>query len=174
MDDLDLIPFATPLYWVLLAVGLFGRAMDFLSTWVATPHLVLEGNPLAKWMGWRVGMIVNVMLCFVFAFSLFTAVIVATMSLLVAARNFQSAWMMRAMGEHAYQSFMSDLLHQSGALSYLLTAYAQSLLMALIGFALLLSGYDREIPFAIGMGTVAYAGAVAVYTTLAIWRRRRG
>jgi hypothetical protein len=82
--------------------------------------------------------------------------------------------MMRAMGEHAYQSFMSDLLHQSGARSYLLTAYAQSLLTALIGLALTVFGYDREIPFAIGMGTMAYSGAVAVYTTLAVWRRRRG
>ena len=29
--------------------------MDFLSTWVATPNLVLEGNPIAKKLGWRWG-----------------------------------------------------------------------------------------------------------------------
>ena len=31
------------------------RGMDFLSTWVATPNLVLEGNPIAKKLGWKMG-----------------------------------------------------------------------------------------------------------------------
>ncbi len=38
--------------------------MDFLSTWVATPNLVLEGNPIAKKLGWRWGIPLNLALCF--------------------------------------------------------------------------------------------------------------
>jgi hypothetical protein len=82
--------------------------------------------------------------------------------------------MMRTMGEYAYQSFMSDLIAQRGARGYLLTTYAQGILTALIGAALIVFGADREIPLAIGMGTVAYSLAVIVYTSLAVWRRRRG
>ena len=47
----DFIPFDSQEYFMLLALLLFARGMDFLSTWVATPHLVLEGNPIAKWLG---------------------------------------------------------------------------------------------------------------------------
>ena len=51
----DLLPFASRGYCLMLALLLFARGMDFLSTWVATPNLVLEGNPLAKKMGWKLG-----------------------------------------------------------------------------------------------------------------------
>ena len=39
-------------YCLLLLLMLFVRGMDFLSTWVTTPNLVLEANPLARKLGW--------------------------------------------------------------------------------------------------------------------------
>ena len=42
----DSVPFASREYFIMLAILVFSRGMDFLSTWVATPHLVLEGNPV--------------------------------------------------------------------------------------------------------------------------------
>ena len=30
----------------------FSRGMDYLSTWVGTPRLELEANPLMGWLGW--------------------------------------------------------------------------------------------------------------------------
>ena len=55
----DAIPFAGREYFILLAILVFSRGADFLSTWVATPHLLLEGNPIAKWLGWKWGAAVN-------------------------------------------------------------------------------------------------------------------
>ena len=40
------IPFGSPAYLALLACLVGARSMDFLSTWIATPNLVLEANPL--------------------------------------------------------------------------------------------------------------------------------
>jgi hypothetical protein len=34
--------------------------MDFPSTGIATPHLALEGNPIAKWLGWKWGAVLRV------------------------------------------------------------------------------------------------------------------
>ncbi|MBI3880346.1 MAG: hypothetical protein HY301_09830 [Verrucomicrobia bacterium] len=134
---------------------------------------MLEGNPIAKWLGWKWGMLLNVALCLGFALNLITAIVVTTMSLLVAARNFQGAWVMRTMGEHAYQAFMTDVLAQRGRLGYLLTLYAQALLTGLVGGALIAWSGELVVPTAIGMGVVAYAMAVAFYSTLAMWRGRK-
>src|SRR5262245_3316707 len=101
----DLVPFASLVWFFHLGLLLFGRGMDFLSTWLATPHLVLEGNPLVKKLGWNWSVALNLAVSLLFAFAGFLAVATTTMSLLVAARNFQSAWLMRLMGEEEYRDW---------------------------------------------------------------------
>ena len=109
----DLIAFGSEPYCLYLALLLFARGMDFLSTWIATPNLVLEANPIARKLGWRIGLVVNAIVCGVFALWALPAIVVATTSLLVASRNFQSAWLMRALGEERYRSWISEhLAHQ--------------------------------------------------------------
>ena len=85
----------------MLALLVFARGMDFLSTWIATPNLVLEGNPIAKKLGWRWGLLLNVVLVLALALWPLSAIVISTTSVLVAARNFQSAWLMRSLGEDA-------------------------------------------------------------------------
>jgi hypothetical protein len=46
------------------------------------------------------------------------------------------------------------------------------LLTAAVGGAIIYFS-NHEVLFAIGVGVIAYAGAVAFYTLLAIWRMRR-
>ena len=36
----------------LVAAMFVARLLDFLSTWVVTPRLALEANPLMGWMRW--------------------------------------------------------------------------------------------------------------------------
>lgn len=170
----DLISFASREYWVFLALLLFGRAMDFFSTWVATPQLVLEGNPIARWLGWKWGIPLNLVLCAGFATSPLIAVILTTTSVLVAARNFQGAWLMRALGEHEYRFFMSDQMHRVGRRGFLFCNYAQALLSASVGAALVMFGDDLLVPVGVGLGLIAYGFAVAFFSTLSVWRSGRG
>ena len=93
-------------YLIILVALIGARLLDFASTWVATPNLLLEGNPIARRLGWRWGLVVNVLFCLGLAFWPVAGVIVVTTSLLVAARNFKGAWLMRAMGEERYLVFM--------------------------------------------------------------------
>jgi len=44
----EFVPFGSREYALLFLLLLVSRGMDFLSTWVATPNMVLEGNPIAK------------------------------------------------------------------------------------------------------------------------------
>lgn len=169
----DQVPFASREYWILLAVLVVARGADFLSTWVATPNLVLEGNPIAKRLGWRWGLAVNALVCLVLARWPLAAIVVATASVLVAARNFQSAWLMRSLGEHNYRDWHVERVQETRISVYLFCLAANTLLTAAVGLAVMYFSEGRLVLLAIGMGIVAYAVAVAFYTLLGIYRLRR-
>ena len=166
-------PFASREYCLLLLLLVFARGMDFLSTWIATPNLVLEGNPLAKKLGWQWGLLLNIVLVSVLAMWPLSAIVVATASVLVAARNFQSAWLMHSLGEEHYRQWHVERIQETRITLYLFCLAGNTLLTAGVGAALIYFSHLRLVPFAIGMGLVAYAVAVAFYTLLAIWRIRR-
>jgi len=170
----DFVPFGTRAYvWVFLLLAL-ARGMDFLSTWVATPNMVLEGNPIAKKLGWKWGIPLNVVLCFAFAFWPLPAIVISTTSVLVAARNFQSAWLMRSLGEQLYRDWHVERVQETSVTLYLSCLFAQTALTAGVGAGVIFFAGEREpIVLAIGLGIIAYALAVAFYTLLGIIRLRR-
>ena len=167
------VTFAGRDYCLLLLLLVFARGMDFLSTWIATPNLVLEGNPLAKKLGWKWGLLLNIALVGALAMWPLSAIVVATASVLVAARNFQSAWLMHSLGEEMYRQWHVERVQETRITVYLLCLAGNTLLTAGVGAALIYFSNLRLVPFAIGMGMVTYAIAVAFYTLLAVWRIRR-
>ncbi len=169
----DTVTFASRAYCFYLLLLFFARGMDFLSTWIATPNLVLEGNPLAKKLGWKWGLLLNLVLVGVLALWPLSAIVVATASALVAARNFQSAWLMHSLGEEIYRQWHVERIRETRITLYLFCLAGNTLLTAGVGAALIYSSHLRLTPFAIGTGMVAYAIAVAFYTLLAIWRIHR-
>jgi hypothetical protein len=169
----DLLPFASRGYLALLLLLAFSRGMDFLSTWVATPNLVLEGNPIAKKIGWRWGIPLNIAICIGVAFEPVMAIAISTTSILVAARNFQSAWLMRSMGEENYRDWHIARIQETRISTYLFCLAGNTLLSAAVGAALIYFCEQLLVPCAIGMGMIAYAVAVAFYSLLAVWRIRR-
>src|SRR5688572_2235910 len=174
----DTVPFGSKWYFLMLTLLIFSRGMDFLSTWVATPNLVLEGNPIAKKLGWTWGLVVNVVLVILLAMWPVAAIVISTASVMVAARNFQSAWLMRTLGEHSYRDWHVERVQETRISVYLFCLFGNTLLTAGVGFAIILfsrteTGELPLVPVAIGMGIVSYAFAVVFYTLLAIWRLRR-
>ncbi len=169
----DFVPFASRWYFVLLLLLLFSRGMDMLSTRIATPKLVLEGNPVAKKLGWRWGIPVNIIGCFALAFSWISAITISTMSVMVAARNFQSAWLMNSMGEEAYRDWHVARLQETRITTFLFCLAGNTLLTAAVGAALIFLSDSLLVPVGIGTGIIVYAVAVAGYSLYAVWRLRR-
>src|SRR5262245_54932810 len=165
----DPIPFGSADYFLLLGLLSFARGMDFLSTWIATPNLVLEGNPIAKKLGWKWGTPINLLLCVTFAMWPLPAVIIGTTSLLASARNFQDAWLMRSLGEETYRDWKVERVREARPTLYLFCLFAQNVLVAGIGGALVFFSDWRIIPFGVGVGMAAYALAVTIFSLLAVW-----
>ena len=173
----DLVPFGSRLYVMLLLLLLFARGMDFLSTWVATPNMVLEGNPVAKKLGWKWGIPVNLAFCVGFAFWPLPAIVISTSSVLVAARNFQNAWLMRTLGEQAYRAWYIERIQETNIAMYVFCLLGQTVLTAGVGLGVILvtntAHRDQPVALAIGLGIIAYAMAVTFYTLLGVIRLRR-
>jgi hypothetical protein len=169
----EFVQFASRSYVLIFLLLVFARGADFLSTWVATPNLVLEGNPIAKKLGWKWGLPLNLALCFGLAFWPLPAIVVSTASVMVAARNFQSAWLMRSLGEHLYREWHIERVQETSVTLYLFCLFAQTALTAGVGGAVIYFSDLHLVPAAIGLGIVAYALAVAFYTLLGVWRLRR-
>jgi hypothetical protein len=169
----DLVPFGGVDYFILLGLLFFSRGMDILSTRVATPNLILEANPIVRFLGWRWSIVLNLGLCAGLAISILSSVIICTLSLLVAARNFQSAWLMRALGEEFYRSWHAARLRESNFATFVYCLLAQTALTAIVGGAVIYYSPTNPVPFAIGVGIVIYAVAVAFFTLLSVWRIRR-
>jgi hypothetical protein len=147
--------------------------MDFLSTWIATPNLLLEANPIARKLGWRWAIPINAAMCVAFAFNPLAAVVISTTSILVAARNFQSAWLMRSTGEEAYREWMGERLGETPPTLFLFCLFAQAILVSAVGLGLMYFSAWHLVPLGIGTGIVGYALAVVIFSLISLWRSRR-
>jgi hypothetical protein len=160
-------------YFGFLAILLFARSADLLSTWIATPGMLLEGNPIARKLGWRWGTAVNLAVCGGLAAWPFAAITVGTTSVLVAARNLQSAWLMRTLGEENYRDFYLHHIRKTPVVLYLFCLLGQVGLIGIVGGALVLFPGNSGVALAVGVGMIAYSMAILIYTLLEYWRLRR-
>ena len=168
----DFVAFGSRSWLLLTGLILLGRSCDLFSTWIATPNLVLEGNPVAKRLGWKFGVPLNLAIGLVIGCWPLPAVAVTTTSLLVAARNLQSAWLMRTMGENHYRVWMSDRLMESQRGLAWACFLGEAALFSVVGVALMWFTRWELVPFGVGLGMAAYGFAVAVFTSLSLWRLR--
>ena len=168
----ELIPIGSHDHVIFFFLLLVCRGMDFLSTWIATPNLILEANPIARRLGWRWGIPLNVALCVSFALMPLPAVIISTTSVLVAARNFQSAWLMRSLGEGTYQLWMRERLEETSFGLFLFCLFAQSILVGAVGGCLVWFSGLTLVPLGVGLGLIAYSIAVLLYSLISVWRNR--
>jgi hypothetical protein len=170
----EYVPFASSEYFVFVVLLLFGRGMDFLSTWIATPNMLLEANPLARRMRWRWGIPINLALCAGFGLVPLTAIIITTTSVLVAARNFHHAWIMRSWGEENYRAWFMDRLDESRPGLFLICLLGHACLPGSVGGALLYFGNPHDVAtLGVGLGIIGYAAAVLIFTFISLFRYRR-
>jgi hypothetical protein len=167
------VTFGSPAWWLFFGLVGLGRAADLFSTWLATPNLALEANPVARRLGWRGGLAVNLGLALAFGCWPMLAISLATTSALVAARNLQQAWLMRTMGENWYRLWFAERIAESPRALVFGCHWGEALLVAAVGTGLMLFSGWRLVPFSVGLGLTAYGVAVAFFTTLSLWRLRR-
>ncbi len=84
---------------VLCGLILLGRLGDIISTWLITPKLDLEANPLVRRLGWRFA-VLTVLICLVpYVMHPALTVILVPPFLMISGSNIGKIWVVRALGE---------------------------------------------------------------------------
>jgi hypothetical protein len=168
---------ATHFEHVLCGLILLGRIGDIGSTYLATPKLKLEANPIMRKLGWRFA-VLTPLLCLIPYYSTPLGVMVAVPSLMVSSSNAAKIWSMRGLGEDKYLEFLYAAA-RAGKLSHAIAGLLVSLMfLALVALLLLFLSPDpnRYWGFWIAMGMLVYVFARVVHGTLflrRIFRRAR-
>jgi hypothetical protein len=148
---------------ILFAFLLLGRLGDLVTTYLVTPTLVLEGNPLVRRGGWRFALITSVV-CAAPYFSIHLAIALIVASLLASAGNAGRVWVARTMGERAQFEFMIAMARRGKRAHALLGVLASASFIVLVGlFVFLLYPQTDEWAFWVAAGVVGYGAAIAVH-----------
>jgi hypothetical protein len=146
---------------------LASRLGDIVSTYLITPKLKLEANPIARKLGWWFA-ITTLAACLVPYYSTGLAIIVLVPSLMVSAANAAKIWFARAYGESAFHELLLHVARKSCLSHALVPTIVAAFFTALVGLVLLLLSPDptRDWGYWFGMGFLAYAFVIGLYGSL--------
>jgi hypothetical protein len=163
---------------VLAGLLLIARLGDIGSTFLVSPSLKLEANPIVRKLGWRFA-VLTLLVCLVPYWSVEMGVAVLVPSLLVSASNIGKVWVVRAYGEAEYAALLVELARRSKLRHALGGLYASCAFVLLAGVVLLMlaGGEEGGLAHWFGIGVVLYAFVVALHGSFAyrrIFRTARG
>jgi hypothetical protein len=163
-----------PLVHILFVLMLIARVGDIGTTYLITPSLALEANPIIRRLGWRYA-VLTIALCAVPYFSVPLAVTILIPFLFLSGSNASKVWAVRTMGEEAYLQWVLALARQS-KLSHALLGVAASAFFVVLAGAVIFLFYPSpdEWGFWIALGIVIYGALVlGLFGTLSTRRMFR-
>src|SRR5262245_47948332 len=146
---------------------LVSRIGDIGTTYLVTPSLKLETNPIVRKLGWRFAL-TSLAVCVIPYFSVRAAVMILVPCLMVSAGNAGKIWAARTMVEHEYKRMLLDLAGKSKLRYALAGILASASFIILLGFVLLWLYPDpaEDLAFWFGAGIVTYGLVIVLHGSL--------
>jgi len=159
---------------ILFVLLLISRLGDIISTRLASPKLLLEANPIARWLGWPF-IYATVLISFMPYFDIPSAVTILPPFLMVSASNLQKAYVSRLYGEEHYSQQFHAALAKNGLGGMLLYTLAAGVFVALLGIALMIiaEAEGAGLSYDFGMGILLYALVIGGYGSLFYLKKAR-
>ena len=148
---------------------LLARLGDIGSTYLATPTLRLEANPLIRRAGWGFAS-ATLLLALVPYVSVGLGIFVLVASLLACFSNFGGLWLVRSIGEDQFHDLLARHARRAPLIPALLSILVSGVSIAIVGALLLYAPGSR---FYVSAGILCSAIVFTVYRTLAFLRFRR-
>jgi hypothetical protein len=157
---------------VIAALTVCSRAADVWTTYLVSPTLKLEANPVARCFGWKFALLTILVGLIPYA-SPPLGVVVLTASFLVAASNASKIVMARAIGEDELAALSRRVILATPPWPGLLFLVMPAIFIAVLG-GVLLFFYPQasEWGYNFGFGMLVYAGAMFVWYPLRYFRIR--
>jgi hypothetical protein len=152
---------------VLCGLILISRMGDIGSTWLVTPQLKLEANPVMRKLGWRFALL-TLLVCFVPYLSTEMGIMILVPSLFVSASNTAKIWFSRAYGETEYVELLSSMARKSRLGHAIAGVLVSASFISLAGLVLLFLSPDpdRDAGYWFAMGILCYAFVIALHGSL--------
>ena len=153
---------------------LIARIGDIGSTYLVTPRLKLEANPIVRRLGWPFALL-TILICLAPYWSVPGGIILLVVSLLVSASNSSKIWFIRTMGEEEYYQLVLNLTARAKLGSSLLFLLLPAFFMGLLGGTVIFLYPDPNYfwGYYFGEGVLVYAAVIAIYSPLTFLRLRR-
>jgi hypothetical protein len=161
--------------YLLAGAILLGRLADIGSTWLVSPKLQLEANPLVRRLRWPFAWM-TLLTCLIPFWYAPMGLVVAIVSFLVAAQNLSHAWLVRTLGEDRMRDLQMEAVRRSSLPAALgFTWLASAPLFACAGLVAQFGGDpNKGWGFWIAFGIGLYAFALAFHTSRYFVRLFRG
>jgi len=153
----------------LVGLVLLSRLADVGSTYLVSPTLALEANPVANRGRWPFALI-TLLACLLPYYSAPLGVVVFTVSFLVAGSNLSRAWVARALGESEYRAMFVRAATLGRPHSAVAFTLASSTCTAVVGLLLMSFSGETQWGYWFGVGILVYAGAIAFYGSAFVLR----
>jgi hypothetical protein len=129
--------FIENIQWVLFTGLFITRIIDLISTYLVTPRLLNETNPVMRKFKWPSAWL-TFLLCLIPFISIQIGICILVMSLLSSSLNIRKIWMMRAIGEEHYFEITKNCIIKSGVLKILFFEFMSAFFWILISLFLML------------------------------------
>lgn len=151
---------------VLCVLLLLARIGDVTTTWLVTPTLRLEANPIVRKLRWPFAW-ATLLACALPYYNQALGFAVLVGSLFVCFWNATKIWIARALGEHAYASLLESAAKESRLRDALIPYWIALTFLGAVGALLVLfSSGPTDWGFWGGVGIEGAAGAMLVHGSL--------
>lgn len=148
---------------ILAVLILIARAGDIGTTFLATPKMTLEANPLMRRFRWPFALLT--LLLFLSPYwSIEAGIVILIVSLLVSTTNSVRLWFVRAIGESEYQQLLVKVSHRANFTNSIMLTLLPGFFMSLLGGTLMVFYPDENagMAFYFALGIVSYGFTLLV------------
>ena len=153
---------------------LISRLGDIGTTYLVSPTLRVEANPIARGLGWKYVFATAVIALIPYR-SIHGGVVVLTVSFLIAASNASEAMLARFMGEENYAALNREAIRNTPVLLGLSLLCFPAIFLMMLGLMMLLLFPEpsNRWGFDMAVGTMAAAAAILIFYPIRFFSERR-
>jgi hypothetical protein len=153
---------------------LISRLGDIATTFLVSPTMKLEANPIARRLGWKYTF-VTAGLALVPYYSIHGGIVVCTASFFAAAFNASEAMLARFMGEEKYAALNREAIQKMPVLLGLSLLCSPAFFLMMLGLLMLLLFSDSSNGWGvdIAMGTMLFAFGLLIFYPIRFVSERR-
>lgn len=158
-----------PFYHYLFTFALISRASDLLTTWLVSPTLKLEANPIARRFRWPFGFLTLLVAFTAYGFPEL-CVAMTTASFLVAGSNAMKIGLVRSLGEEAYYKMTLKSVAKGPFWTGLFSRLAPAPFYAFLAALIFYTNASNTWAYWIGFGVACYVLAMLIHWPIAYVR----